>query len=74
MPTHVSSVSVALNKTFAVKHFVIHGVILFEFLNDFLQSFWNLIVNFTHKDVLHELEHLSQIHTNVGKCRVSTLL
>lgn len=32
-------------------------------------SFWSLIVNFTHKDVLHELEHLSQIHTNVGKCR-----
>lgn len=32
-------------------------------------SFWPLIVNFTHKDVLHELEHLSQIHTNVGRCR-----
>ena len=39
-----------------------------------LQSFWSLIVNFTHKDVLHELEHLSQIHTNVGKCRVSPML
>ena len=39
-----------------------------------LQSFWSLIVNFTHKDVLHELEHLSQIHTNVGKCRVSPTL
>lgn len=32
-------------------------------------SFWPLIVNFTHKDILHELEHLSQIHTNVGRCR-----
>ncbi|XP_022806244.1 uncharacterized protein LOC111343345 isoform X2 [Stylophora pistillata] len=32
-------------------------------------SFWSLIANFTHKDVLNELEHLSQIHTPVGRCR-----
>ncbi|XP_027041520.1 uncharacterized protein LOC113669648 [Pocillopora damicornis] len=32
-------------------------------------SFWSLLTSFTHKDVLNELEHLSHIHTPVGRCR-----
>lgn len=32
-------------------------------------DFWNILHPFTHKDVLHQLSHLSHISTLVGKCR-----
>ena len=35
------------------------------------QGFWSFLVKFTHKDVLSQLNHLGQITTEIGLCRVS---
>lgn len=74
---HALMISTLLEAIF-LHGFQEHGVKLSNFYNLLgkisteampTHSFWSLITNFTHKDVLNELEHLSQIHTNVGRCR-----
>ncbi len=35
-----------------------------------LQCFWELVKRFTHRDVVSQLNHLGQITTEIGMCRV----
>ncbi|KAK6639947.1 hypothetical protein RUM43_008224 [Polyplax serrata] len=33
-------------------------------------SFWNMVTNYTHRDTINRIKKLSQITTDVGRCRV----
>lgn len=37
------------------------------------QNFWQLAKKFTHSDVVSQLNHLGQITSEVGMCRVSRM-
>lgn len=38
------------------------------------QNFWNIVAKFTHGEVIAQLKHLGQITTEVGLCRVGTMV
>ncbi|CAB3986573.1 Hypothetical predicted protein, partial [Paramuricea clavata] len=68
----------ALNLTFVLEAIFLHGYQASSGPSFFSKSssgalpspeFWNLLHPFTHKDVLHQLAHLSHITSHVGKCR-----
>ena len=67
----------ALNLTFVLEAIFLHGYQASSGPSFFSKSsgalpspnFWDLLHPFTHKDVLHQLAHLSHITSNVGKCR-----